>query len=118
MATTETAAPPVGEFREVRPNKMWPPQVQYLIRVYIAAKGETLPPCPACGKKRRGRWTMLCPFSSFGFTSFTVVKLKDHAPLELVCGDHPLQPAQAIMDAMGFPARSSEAFDAQAQGPG
>lgn len=94
--------PPRGYFAEVKPNPLWQPQIQYLIRIYVAAKGEALAPCPVCGSKRRGRWTMLCPFRSFTLGRFAVQHAGDHPALELVCSAHPLQPAPAIMGAMGL----------------
>jgi hypothetical protein len=91
---------PAGEFRQPKPSKAWPEEVRSLIRFYVAAKGERLDPCPACGAKKRGRWTMLCPFASHGFGVTTLKKLGEHAPLTLVCSDHPISPTEAIRAAL------------------
>jgi hypothetical protein len=98
--TTTTEAPPKGEYREMRPNKMFPPQITALIRAYVAAKGEQFGPCPVCGKKKRGRWTMLCPFRAYNLGQFKVIMAGEYPPLTLVCCDHPINPSKAIMAAM------------------
>lgn len=101
---TERAQPdasgPKGAFRECKPNPMWPEQVRYLIRFYVAAKGEKLDPCPVCGSRKRGRWTMLCPFRAFTLGQFAMQPGGTFEPLTLVCSDHPINPTDAIMQAL------------------
>lgn len=91
---------PKGSFRKAKPNKMFPVEIRYLIRFYVAAKGEQLPACAACNKKRRARWTMLCPFVAKEFGAFTLTDLGEFLPLTLVCSDHPIGPTQAIVEAL------------------
>ena len=89
-----------GEFRQAKPNHMFPPELTALIRFYVAAKGEKLDPCPGCGKKSRGRWTMLCPFTAKDMGQFAMTDLGEFAPLTLVCSDHPVAPTEAIQAAL------------------
>jgi hypothetical protein len=100
---------PRGDWRQMKPNPQWPDEIRYLIRGYVAAKGEKLPPCPVCGSKKRGRWTMLCPFRAYTFSTFVVkpaTTAEDpltpivFAPLTLVCSDHPINPTDPIMEAL------------------
>jgi hypothetical protein len=93
-------AEPKGQFRQAKPNPQFPPEITYLLRFYVAAKGEKLPPCPVCNKKTRGRWTMLCPFRAFTMGTFKVEPAGEFAPLTLVCSDHFINPAQPIMEAL------------------
>jgi hypothetical protein len=95
----ETTPPKHYPWWEAKPNKMWPEQVRVLILFYVKAKGEKLAPCPVCGNKRAGRWAMLCPFESFTLGTFAATKFGEHAPLTLVCSDHPIKPTDAIMGA-------------------
>ncbi len=92
--------PPRGEFRQAKPSNSWPEEIRYLLRFYVAAKGEKLPPCPVCQSRKRGRWTMLCPFSAKTFGPFTLIEGGEHAPLTLVCSEHPISPTAAIMKAL------------------
>src|ERR1700678_3038416 len=97
--TTEPPPDPDNyPWRQAEPNKLWPEEVRALIRFYVAAKGEKLTPCPTCGKKTRGRWTMLCPFESFTLGMFQVEKAGTHDALTLVCSDHPIAPTKLIQD--------------------
>ena len=98
--TTETAPAPVGRFCRMKPNEAWPPEITYLIRGYLRARGEKLPPCPACGKKTRKRWTMLCPFRAFTLGQFVVEPAGTFEPLTLVCDEHPINPTDEIMKAL------------------
>lgn len=98
--TDESPSPKPNPWRDAKPNKMFPPEVTALIRFYIRAKGEKIPPCPVCGDRRRTRWTMLCPFESFTLGTFVVEKFGEHAPLTLVCSEHPIAPTKAIQEAL------------------
>lgn len=89
-------------WRLPKPNPAFPDEITALIRFWVAAKGEKLEPCPVCSKRRRGRWTMLCPFQSFTFGQFAVEKAGEHAPLTLVCSEHPINPTPSLMEAI-FP---------------
>jgi hypothetical protein len=97
---TKTPETPKGEFREARPNPQWPEQLRALIRFYVKAQGEKLAPCPVCGSRKPGRWTMLCPFRAYTLGAFKVVEAGTFDPLTLVCSDHPINPTEAIMDAL------------------
>ena len=92
--------PPYDPWRQMKPNKMWPEEIRLLIRGYVAAPGEKLAPCLVCGSKKRGRWTMLCPFVAHTLQQFTTVPSAELPPLTLVCNDHPLAPAEAIGKAL------------------
>jgi hypothetical protein len=89
-----------GDWRQMKPNDLFPEEVRALIRGYVAAKGEKLDPCPVCGSKRRGRWTMLCPFQAHTFGLATVQPAGEFAPLTLVCNEHPIGPTEAIAQAL------------------
>jgi hypothetical protein len=91
---------PKGEFREAKPNPAFPPQITALIRFYVAAKGEVLEPCPLCGKRSRGRWTMLCPFTAHEFGAFAITAGVAFTPLTLVCSAHPIMPTKPILEAL------------------
>lgn len=101
-ATLDVDSPATNHYpwRQPKPNKMWPEEVRALIRFYVAAKGEKFAPCPTCGKKRRGRWTMLCPFKSFTLGRFAVQEGGTHDALTLVCSEHPIAPTKPIQDAL------------------
>jgi hypothetical protein len=102
----EPASPPQFDprYRQMKPNKMWPEEIRFLIRGYVAAQKELLPPCPVCGSKKRGRWTMLCPFVAYdigGVNRFVVTPHEPElAPLTLICGEHGLWPTAAIHAAL------------------
>lgn len=98
--TKEVDTPPKGEFRQAKPHPMFPPEIAALIRFYVAAKGEKFEPCPACGKKTRGRWTMLCPFEVKGMGAFALTDLGEFPPLAIVCSDHPITPTKPILEAL------------------
>lgn len=102
MAETDAEMPTkaMGDFRQCKPNPLWPDEIRYLIRFYVAAKGERLDPCPVCGKRKRGRWTMLCPFQAFTMGQFAAQPAGEFAPLTLVCSDHPISPTHPIQNAL------------------
>src|SRR5262245_20610419 len=95
-----TRGQPQAGFRQPKPNPLFPPEIQALLRFYVAGKGEKLDPCPVCGSKRRGRWTMLCPFEAFTFAQFVVMPAGEYPPLTLVCSEHPVHPTRAILRAL------------------
>jgi hypothetical protein len=75
-------------------------EVRFLMRGYVKAKGEKLPPCPLCGKKSRARWTMLCPFRAHDFGCHEVQKGIVLEPLTLVCSDYLISPTAEICKAL------------------
>jgi hypothetical protein len=89
-----------GYYCQVKPNRLWPEEIRALIRGYVAAKGEKLPPCPACGTRRRGRWTMLSPFRAYTLGQFAVQEAGTFEPLTLVCSEHPIMATKAILEAL------------------
>lgn len=98
MSQPDPPPAPVGDYRMCKPNKMWPDEIRYLIRFYVAAKGEKLAPCPVCKSRKRGRWTMLCPFHAHTLGQFVVQKFETtFAPLTLVCSEHPISPIKEII---------------------
>ena len=94
-----SVAPPSPRVRfvEAAPNKMFPPQITALIRFALA---EAPIACAECSKLTRKLWTMLAPFHATNMLSFTLQRGVDRSPLELVCADHPLAPADRIAEAM------------------
>ena len=71
-----------------------------MLRSYVAAVGETPDPCPVCGSRRRGRWTMLRPSVAFELDQFAARRFgQEFAPLALVSYDHPIWPTEAITKA-------------------
>lgn len=108
MASKQPSSPPLypGDWRMPRPNPQWPDEIRYLIRFYVAAKGETLDPCPVCGSRKRGRWTMLCPFIPHTLEPFTTRPHGERPPLTLVCSEHPIAPIRPILDVIYGPAEA------------
>lgn len=100
MSEQVVADLPRGRFRPAKDHPMFPPEFTALIRFYVAAKGEKLDPCPACGSRRRGRWTMLCPFTAHTFGAFALREAGEFPPLTLICSDHPMSPTDAIKAAL------------------
>jgi hypothetical protein len=97
-----TGSPPRGEFRPAKDHPGFPPEIAQLLRFYVRARGEKLPPCPACGRRPAGRWTMLCPFRAYGLDSFALEDLGPQPALALVCRDHPINPTPEILAALGL----------------
>jgi hypothetical protein len=77
---------------EAKPNPMFTEWQRSTIRFLTFNRAVK---CAACGKKKRGMWTMLCDFKAVDMeSSFGVAKNypQTFAPLTPVCSDHPIGP--------------------------
>ncbi len=88
---------PRVRFVEAMPNKMFTPQLTALIRFVLAGAPIA---CAECGKLTRKLWTMLAPFHATNMLSFTLKRGIEREPLVLVCADHPLAPAERIIEVL------------------
>lgn len=80
---------------EAKPNPMFSEEQRAWIRFLTFNRCVV---CQACGKKKRGMWTMLCEFraSDMGANVFVLQNFpKIFAPLTPVCSIHPIAPAFA-----------------------
>jgi hypothetical protein len=80
------------EILEAKPNKMFTEQQRQQVRFLRYNHAQV---CPACGKKRRILWTMLCQFKAGNMDGSSFVLQfypQSFSPLTGVCGDHPLSP--------------------------
>ncbi len=100
MTEPKPDPPPYHPWRQMKPNKMFSEEIRYLVRSYVPDKSAKLPPCPACGKRSRGRWTMLCPFRVKEFDTFALTDLGEFPPLALVCSAHLIAPTDPIAAAL------------------
>lgn len=80
------------DVREAKPNPLFTEDQRQMIRFLVYNRAV---PCAACGKKKKGLWTMLCTFKA-GDMNATAFVMQDYptsfAPLTPVCCDHPLHP--------------------------
>lgn len=78
---------------------MFPAITTAAIRFIVRPKGaEKRDPCPLCGKRRGGEWTMTVPFAAVGFgPGVSMPKSELLAPFTGVCRSHPLAPDAAAL---------------------